>query len=613
MYHQPANQIQIPLDQSIAKELIAAVIDYANAGQIGNATYQLLSANNFQNPDINGLVAAVATGLDMESSMTGAGISLDQIRQACSHGVQFKAAAHVRKYPQFYGALSPDERYWVDQWFIAGENHKAALTQFVESRNIPGHGVPPLGGYPHGSVPVAGARPSIYTNAGVGQRSGAVAAANSLPGMPAVDPASTQRRLFNGTLVSGAPAVERLPIVDIPDELYTSDADELFQTPEEPIGMDPDQPYPLAHSMNTAIELVMIEKNGKSYYSQAIKELNVNFDDHNVQPTFNRIGEAQDRPVETTEAYWRSLEVSTSVKADIVKENLKDLAADTTRDKVLAKFDTMVAVCGKTIWGNGAEHARLTAVNTLTDAGLPPDLKQPFEYYYYDMEVFAVPGRGDEIREKLGELTESCNTGNISSLAAALRNAQIPGDIINGINRRATKYMNGVINKSLGLDKWSMDSFMDDWDEMASMLRNKMGNLFDQRFASQFQSMARVIACVKTPEFSKAAYEEAFDNIDLGERVVKDNDLVVIASLHSVTRLPFDGVELDLQMEAKTVLIPKTGLPRLYGLAHSIFLRTAKVPRPAFTNRTIVTRDGYSLELDRALLAGGDHGYLITK
>lgn len=290
-------------------------------------------------------------------------------------------------------------------------------------------------------------------------------------------------------------------------------------------------------------------------------------------------------------------------------------------------------------------------------AGAPGLDKSSIEMYMAIPQLFVFPD--EEWAERAKALAQADSLDDLHTQLSKFKELE-DADLLNSLDGRITAAVNGALVDGMALTKWSIDSFLGDWEELKAALVANFGNdemldILQENSTSIIDATFSMLDEANTTVYltelgyfdpQHAAEEEAQDELArlaaeemAAEAVELDNpegegelptgddtpaevvateveaagteevedgaeftftNVVVFVDRISVTTIPQTREEISLRLDTGCLIVP-SHQPALHAAASAIFARTVEV-KMVYQHRYIMTADHKFLELKRGLL-----------
>lgn len=179
---------------------------------------------------------------------------------------------------------------------------------------------------------------------------------------------------------------------------------------------------------------------------------------------------------------------------------------------------------------------------------------------------------------------------------------QISPSVLAVVDERLTAAVNDAIKTNMSISGLSIDSFIDDWNDLINIISNKYGKLMAANFVAKDEEVIRNALNLLPKECADDVTNGIYDTAD-GETY----PISYFVETVSFTALDFFSSELDLDFVAGTsALLSKVNTRVWYDLADQIFREFGDT----CTRHLIRTCDGKMLEIKKGWLA--ENAYIIN-
>lgn len=179
------------------------------------------------------------------------------------------------------------------------------------------------------------------------------------------------------------------------------------------------------------------------------------------------------------------------------------------------------------------------------------------------------------------------------------REGKIDADVLDRIDQRLTAGVNDLLRYELGIADLSIDSYIEDYEELSQLLMDEYG----EPTSVAFEQLAARLPEQKLTVLTGAQFSEYLSKEDLAGGEDMGSKLLVFLETVVVTRLPWttDDVTIDL---SEGGLVTQEALPNVYGALEAIFTRNKHEQR----KYELLMKDGERFSLHKAAFS---NNYLI--
>ena len=239
-------------------------------------------------------------------------------------------------------------------------------------------------------------------------------------------------------------------------------------------------------------------------------------------------------------------------------------------------------------------NVRLTL--NYTAAGLQRDDSKTVEYYV-DL-LTPIGGDRSEARRVLATLRTA---NNFDSLLDALSSSRgkLGEEVFAVVDQRLTDRLNVILDKSMGLTGWSIDSFYNDLRELLQAIRETYNDSLIATLEDNYSDIVSPAIQV----LNNNGLERYLVSIGSPETNPGKSNLLAFRDRVSVLNVPwsFDDMALEIRDGG---LVSQTRLPEIYAVLEASFHRTKSSHIP-FAHHYLVTKDQKRLEFRRGYLGRG--------
>lgn len=188
-------------------------------------------------------------------------------------------------------------------------------------------------------------------------------------------------------------------------------------------------------------------------------------------------------------------------------------------------------------------------------------------------------------------------------LMAALTQNQVSEEVYKLIDKRVTQSLNDALAKSMGLEGWRVDSFVDDWMDLAQLLTETYSKTL-------VEALKRHAADVIGPSVSVLSGDSFAKYLHgMGVEAGTQPKILVFRERVSVTTVPWSLDQVMATVEDGG-LVQQSTMPNLFDAMTAIITRTSDQSIP-FAKRYFSTVDKQLLEIRKGFL--GSEAYLLFK
>lgn len=189
----------------------------------------------------------------------------------------------------------------------------------------------------------------------------------------------------------------------------------------------------------------------------------------------------------------------------------------------------------------------------------PELMKKPFEIYLDRAELTTV------LNPDFDRVTEIANAESFQSLHALLMAHDLNNELADEIDRRVVAAINFALQKHMGLKRWSITSFREDFADLLSALDEDYGKGVSKTLCDNaIETISRFLAFFKPEELEAVRSVLGLD---------EGTQLLVWRERSSVTRMPITSTEAKIPNDTG-VLLSREINPEMYATLDSIFDRT---------------------------------------
>lgn len=344
----------------------------------------------------------------------------------------------------------------------------------------------------------------------------------------------------------------------------------------------------------------------------------------------------------------------------------------TVDEDVIAGLPENAELVDMEITPYSADPADVIVVDTLTSgirkgteglklAGAPGLSKTSIEMYLAIPQLFVFPS--EEWAQKAAELADSDSLDDLHKRLSEFKDMD-DEEVLNALDLRVTAVINSSLTDGMSMSKWSIDSFLSDWDDLKAELVGQFGSeemldilmenstsiidatfsrmdsiatqsyltelgFFDPRHAADLEAKNELLELAAEEDAAEASEKAGLDNppgegelptatetesvestetatevVDAGEEEEEVEftfpNVVVFVDRVSITTIPQTREEISLRLDTGCLIVPEYQ-PALHAAVSAIFARTMEL-KMVYKHRYIMTADRKFLELKRGLL-----------
>lgn len=245
------------------------------------------------------------------------------------------------------------------------------------------------------------------------------------------------------------------------------------------------------------------------------------------------------------------------------------------------------------IQAHSLAEANVKLTMACSNAGITRDDSKSLEYYVDLLTPVAVSQA--EVRRAVTSLKSCTSLTTMVEKLVEFRD-KLPTDLFATIDKRLTDRLNHVIDKSLGLQGWNIDSFFDDLNELLALIRNDYGDTL----VDALQDNYRDVVGPAVEVLASNGLSRYLESIGSEETSPDKSNLLVFRDRVSVLNVPWSYDDMALEIRDGG-LVTQTRLPEVYAVLEAVFHRTRASHIP-FAHHYLVTKDQKRLEFRRGFL-----------
>jgi len=360
-----------------------------------------------------------------------------------------------------------------------------------------------------------------------------------------------------------------------------------------------EHPYRFVYDPTQSFLFHVRRPDGTVYEQVEERNVEMNYMDHELDPKLRENQRKLDQQNSDKEVMvdWQMVGKVRQAGKKPVATIPDSLPEDVQKD---LEFSETPKVCEEVLQAHTLAEAQLRVAAMPGIAALFKDGKTPVEYYV-DLLTPVLTSHN-----LIGALKGMETAGGFEEFFLALNEIgdRLDPAVREVIDQRLTATVNQVLKQNIGLSKWSISSFVDDYEELIGLMKSTFQS---DSLATQFNGHAPEILQASLSVLAGGCYSQYLKDHAPHKGEDAGQNLLVFRSRVSVTHVPWSYDDLSLHIGSGGMVLP-SALPKLHEALVQIFARTEDFPA-TYAHRYIETADKKLVEVRRGYL--GTDAYLL--
>jgi hypothetical protein len=565
--------------------------------------------NNFANPDFDGLVTGILDFVSMGGAQGRYRTPEEGVQDAVPKIIEMVCVSNVRNFPALERYLDPNMVPAMRNTINLFDNVVMEINAFKRSRS--GGGWNQGGGQPYvGGGGAWGGAPSGHFGTGrtdfgippMVPRAGHGGTTGLFGGGGPAQPFDFRG---SGSISSditryGKPLEQPFAQKDINmgNPVPGKEENASTEIPAKDVNWRPGKEYPYYPAYNPRTHELFFKLNQNNEYIPVFKNRDQNAMDYNRHRLPSVFG-----PIP------RNLELDeTGNTLKAIEEGIKQVSVETTENNkpendgkdlrlTHVKQQTIVESCEKTVWFLASLDRLSVHENTK---------KIPFVYRAYAQISDPIVTINDDAAF-VTNLGASRTFIELKEKMMAAVN-EVGMEVWNACNRKITRMINRIINQNISIPGLSIDSFVDDIEDLQALLARKYGEEIREAFLKNQAKQINATLMLMYEPLAKQFTDSYMEDYDFeADRIPS---IIYLASNYSLTYLNCHSYELELELAPNVgAAVVQSMMPVMHQMLDELF-RDTDARSENFARHLIRTNDGRILEAARGQI--GEGIYVLT-